>query len=369
VQDGVLDLSDVYDVGIGEWDVHAVRFAYSQFAPGADERAALEAIVRDGQERGYLYLSDADARPNGAAQPAAALWDNGADPVAALQHAMDVRRIAMSAFGERNVKPGTPLAELQDVFVPLYLHHRYQIDAAAKVVAGVRYEYASRGDDAAPAAVIGAPEQREAIRVLLTTLEPRELDIPQPVASLLLPQTYAPLRREELFNGSTDPMFDPVGASGVIADITLGALLDPSRCARLIEQHRSDVDQPGLGELLDVLTATVFKADADPHLAELRRQVQRVYVERLIDLAGNARAAFRVRAGVNAGLRSLEIALADHDDPHAAELVSLISRHLHRPFVSGVPTGAADPQPPGSPIGSGPDFGGCSQPPTGWGGQ
>jgi hypothetical protein len=87
--------------------------------------------------------------------------------------------------------------------------------------------------------------------------------------------------------------------------------------------------------------------------------VQRVYVERLIDLAQDGRAAFRVRAGVNASLRSLEVALGGHDDPHAAELVSLISRHLDRPFVAGVPTGAADPQPPGSPIGTGPDFGDC----------
>jgi hypothetical protein len=354
-----LDFSDVYGVGIGEWDNHAVRFAYAQFEPGTEEKAELESIVREGQDRGYVYLSDADARSIGAANPAAALWDNGDDPVAALQHSMEVRQIAMSDFGERNVKPGTPLAELQDVFVPLYLHHRYQIDAAAKVVGGVRYAYASRGDGAPPVEVVSVPEQSEALRVLLQTLEPRELDIPPSVAALLLPQTYAPARREELFNGSTDPMFDPVGAASVIADVTLRNLLDPSRCARLVEQHRNDVDQMGIHQMLDVISETVFKADADPRMAELRRQVQRVYVERLIDLAQDGRAAFRVRAGVNASLRSLEVALGGHDDPHAAELVSLISRHLDRPFVAGVPTGAADPQPPGSPIGTGPDFGDC----------
>ena len=46
-----------------------------------------------------LFISDADARPPGAAHPLASLWDNGGDPIAMLRHEMEVRRIGLSQFG------------------------------------------------------------------------------------------------------------------------------------------------------------------------------------------------------------------------------------------------------------------------------
>ena len=45
---------------------------------------------------------------------------------------MEVRRIALARFGERNLRPGAPLGTLSAVLVPLYFHHRYQLEAAAK---------------------------------------------------------------------------------------------------------------------------------------------------------------------------------------------------------------------------------------------
>ena len=141
-----LDLSSAYDSGIGEYDSFAIRWGYSQFPEGTDEQAALEAIIREGLDAGLTYVTEADSRSRAAAHPFSSLWDNGSDPVAWLDYEMDVRRIALSNFGETAVRRGEPMSRLQAVLVPTYLHHRYQVEAASKSIAGVEFYYNLRGD-------------------------------------------------------------------------------------------------------------------------------------------------------------------------------------------------------------------------------
>mgnify|MGYP000653392162 CR=1 FL=1 len=83
------------------------------------EREGLAAVVRDSIDRGLLFLNDADARPIETAHPRAHLWDNGENAAEELANVMEVRSIALSDFGEHNVVPGTPLAELQETFAAL----------------------------------------------------------------------------------------------------------------------------------------------------------------------------------------------------------------------------------------------------------
>lgn len=113
IVNGAIDLSDAYGVGVGPFDVFAARYAYSQFPDGADEAAELRRIVEEGVAAGMLYVSDADARPAGAAHPLAHLWDNGADPVAQLAHELEVRRIAMDRFGLHSIRDGASLSFLR----------------------------------------------------------------------------------------------------------------------------------------------------------------------------------------------------------------------------------------------------------------
>ncbi len=170
IRDGkTLDLSDAYARGVGAYDLLAVRYAYAQFPDGADEAKALREIVRKGVSDGLLFLSDADARPAGAAHPLANLWDNGDDPVASLRHEMKVRAIGLERFGLDRLPDGAPLSDLEARLLPLYLHHRYQLQAAVKTLGGVRYTYAVKdGDAVRPSSVApvraGRPPARRARR-------------------------------------------------------------------------------------------------------------------------------------------------------------------------------------------------------------
>ncbi|MGH7447158.1 MAG: zinc-dependent metalloprotease, partial [Longimicrobiales bacterium] len=162
--DGRIDLSNAYDQKIGEWDKLAVAYGYQDFPAGVDEQAALDSILADGARRGFTFLSDQDARPVGSAHPQTHLWDNGADAVQELERMLRVRAAALERFGETAIRSGRPLATLEEALVPLYLHHRYQTEAAVKSVGGVFYTYALRGETVIEYQRVPAAGQRAAAR-------------------------------------------------------------------------------------------------------------------------------------------------------------------------------------------------------------
>ncbi len=354
-----LDFSHAYASGIGAWDETAIRWAYSEFPPGADERTELEKIVREALARDQLFLTDSDARSPASAHPRGSLWDNGADPVAALTRTLQVRRIALARFGEENVAVGTPLARLEETLATVYLHHRFQLVAAAKVIGGLEYSHAVRGDGQAEAKVVSGDRQRRALAAVLDTLAPSVLDLPEKVLRRLLPRAPELATSREQFGSRTAPVFDALGAAASAADLTLRVLLDPSRAARLVDFHRRSPATPDLSELLNRTIERIF-VDATllpMREAELARVVQRVLVDRLIDLSGNAGAGPWVRARVDLAVADL-LQRIDLIEPveeiersHLAALAAEIGRHLSRPSPPREPGRAALPEPPGEPIG------------------
>ncbi len=354
---GDLDLSEAYGVGVGDWDRLSVRYSYTDFPAGQDETEELTALLDEAIGRGWYFLSDADARPASAAQPIASLWDNGEDPVAMLRQVMAVRRVALDNFGEGNLPPGRPLSELQNVFVPLYLYHRYQVEAAAKVLGGVFYHYKVRGDALPEPEPVPAARQREALEALLETLQPSELTVPRRLALLLHPLAYGSFDRRELFASRVGPTFDPLAAAETAADTTLTFLLNAGRAGRCQQWHDYDSALPGFQEVLDrLLEATwMAPAPADTVEAATARVVQKVVLARLVELAGNDGASGDVRALASERLAGLADWLQEEEwegvqAAHAAEAVREISAFLGRPHPSAEPPEALD-APPGSPIG------------------
>jgi hypothetical protein len=349
---GDLDLSHAYATGVGEWDVQAIRYAYTEFPPGPDhearERAGLAALLRENLDRGLIYLTDDDARPPGAAQPLGNLWDNGPDPVAGLEQALAVRRIALARFGESNVAVGRPLATLQEVLAPVYFHHRYQLEAAIKVVGGLDYAYSMRGEGPQEARPVAAAWQRRALAAALSALAPEALDIPEKVVRLILPRPPGHPPNVELFVGGEAPAFDPLAAAAAAADMVVEGLTQRERAARLVDFHRRDPSLPSFEEVLRALIDETFGAGeaeraarggeaeraaasgpsttaagagagaaaggpqpaaAAERRAELRRVAQWVVVRRLLDLASEPQASPGVRARVEARLAELRRAL------------------------------------------------------------
>jgi hypothetical protein len=356
--DGSLDFSQAYDIGIGEWDVQSIRYAYSEFDAGGED-AGLQAIVQEGLDRGLYFLSDADARPAGAAQPRANLWDNGERAEEELVRLLEVRRIALQSFGQDNIAVGRPLAELEEVLAPVYFMHRYSLDAAVKVLGGVDYRYVVRGDGQPLQQPLPVARQQAALDAMLRTLQPEELALTDTILQVLQPRPFGIDGNREQFHGNTRPLFDPLGAAQTLASLTAENLLQPQRCARLVEQHRLDAAMPGLETLLERLGNEVLTTEErdDARLEELRRVAQVAVVDALIALANNNAASPAVAARVEWMLGELRDRLqrgkarTDAGRAHQAGLAGEIGRHLERTRAAdGWP--AARDAPPGSPIGA-----------------
>jgi hypothetical protein len=352
IVDGKLDFRDAYASGIGEYDRLAVRWLYSEAPPGADEKAALDAIVREGLRRGLRFMDHTDNAFVGAAHPLASVWDNGSDLVEELARTIEVRRIALERFGEAAVRPGEPLADLSRVLAPLYLHHRFQMAAAAQSLGGADYTYAARGDGQVPVTIVPGRQQRRALDLVLETLDVDFLALPERILALLPPEPPESPPAERLPR-QTGLIFDPLAAAAAAADLSVQALLQPERLARVAD-FGSRGDYPDVREVADRLIAATWGAPipADRYEAAVLQTVRRVALDRMIGQAGTHPVP-RVRAALTDRLLALASRLESL--PGASPEETLAAADIRR-FERRTETAAPQPKPPeappGSPIGS-----------------
>jgi hypothetical protein len=295
--DGVPDLSDAYAKGIGEWDKVAIAYGYQDFAPGTDEATALDRTLSDAFTRGLMYLTDQDARSPGSASSVAHLWDNGKNAIDELGNVMKVRAAALRRFGENNIREGAPMATIEDVLVPIYMYHRYQVEAAAKVVGGQDYTFSMKGKGDRNPQIVAPDEQRRALAAVLETIKPDALAMPESLLRLIPPRPAGYPRTREDFRIRTQPVFDALAPAEAVADHVSGFLLNQERAARLVQFHARDPRNPGLTEVLDKILAATWRARAATGYAgEIQHTVNMVILSDLMALAANERASNQVRA-------------------------------------------------------------------------
>ena len=347
-EDGSLDFSEVYDVDIGDWDKVAITYGYREFPSGDDEGAQLASILRVAWGDDIRYMTGQDA----SISPQADLWANGTDMGHELNRMMDVRASALERFGVQAIQSDMPMATIEEALVPLYMHHRYQVEATASAIGGVEYTYAVRGDGLQPFRRVSADMQRGALDALMRTLVPAELTLPESVLNVIPPRPPGFGRHRELFPRYTGSAFDAVTPAVVAAGHTVAMLLEPTRAARLVQQHTFDPSLPGLEEVLEGLFEASMGASVNTeYQAEVKRAVEGVVLARVMWLARNASMP-QVRAISSASLRwsHSELLGRGQSEAHAQMLAGDIQRFLDRPGEV-VTDRVAPSAPPGSPIG------------------
>ena len=295
--DSTLDLSNAYATGIGEWDKVAIAYGYQDFPKGINERESLNKIINDAAKRGIIFLTDQDARPQGSSHPQTHLWDNGTNAVDELNRIMKVRSIALRNFSEKRIRPGMPMAMLEDVLVPVYMGHRYQVEAAVKVLGGLSYTYALRGDGQTPTEIVPPQEQLRALDALLATVNPDALALPEKLISMIPPRPAGYDRNREDFKVKTWATFDPLSAGETAANLTLSLILHPARAARLVEFHARNGKYPSFESVIDkIFSVSWLSNHGSGYHAELRRVVDNVLLYQLMSLASNTTASAQARA-------------------------------------------------------------------------
>ncbi len=350
---GKIDFSDAYDTKIGAWDKVTVAYSYSDFKQGVDEHKALNIILDEAYTSGLRFISDSDARARGGAHGLAHLWDNGKSASEELKNVLNVREVAISNFSEDNIRIGEPYSVLEDVFVPLYFFHRYQTEAAVKLIGGLNYNYAVKGDGQTIVEVISEKEQRKALNQVLKTLSPEILAIPEDKLKLFPPRAYGYGRTRESFNSKTGVAFDAISAAATASDMSLSLILHPERISRLVQQSSLDPSQLGASEVLDELIKTVFEVNPkNNYYNEIQQAVKSNTLKHLMNLSNDKNGYPQVRALAYASLKKIKSLLTSNklNDVYYDYYLQQIQYFMNKPEKFKVIPSPKIPD--GSPIGS-----------------
>jgi hypothetical protein len=349
---GDIDLSDAYTNEIGAWDKVAIAYGYREFAKGVDEQIELNKILTDAAKGGLTFIADRDARDPAGLHPTAHLWDVGKDPVAGLKDVMKVRAVALAKFGQNSIRTGVPMAMLEDVLVPVYLFHRYQLEAVVKQVGGMHYTYALKGDGQVVTRLMTKQEQLNALNAVVNCIDPAFLALPENITKLIPPRPNEYPYNRELFNRRTGLAFDPLAAAESAADFPLSFLFTPARLNRMVQYQ---VENGGLGidEMLKVLMAKTWNATRAKGLQGLiLQQNQQLLLGYFLSVAVSDEASFATKAAIMEAIDSIKdqatknvkSGLATNKGYLLLTLERINKRYEVKPFVS-------PKLPPGSPIG------------------
>ncbi len=354
--DGAIRLDHAYGVGVGPWDDFIVAHAYQQFAPGT-EAVSLATLRADIAKAGFRYVSDPDSRAPGDAEPDGLLWDFGTDTLASFDSLLAVRRKALDNFSIGVLPPERQAGELEARLVPVYLLHRYQTEAVARLVGGADYAYSEAADRQAGTRVVAADRQRAALDRLVTTLSAEQLALPASVLDLVTPPGADYVRNREYFTTRTAPLFDAFSAVEAAAAQTTLFLFAPERLNRLAWQHARDASEPGVADVLDATFRGTWQRAAIGASVPAGDAVQVaanwVVLDALLNTLDAGKLHAQVDADVRASLQAWQAWLAKNGGRGAAaasraEAAAMIGKYLADP--KSVKLRPLPVTPPGAPI-------------------
>ena len=348
--DGRLDLDDAFQRAIGEYDKLAVRYAYTQFPPGA-EAAGLDAIVSEMRQKKILFTPSADPRWN--------RYDDLASPADYLRETLRQRKILLDRYGPDVLDTGEPLGDLRGMGLWMtYLHNRWAIDTGVRYIGGMYDNLAVKGEGIAPTEIVPAALQRDVLKQLMAAIEPANLAIPERLLVNLAPSADG--REPEDFNMPTGAAFDELAAARTLSAMVLEQLLEPERSARLVSFADRQPSALTLPDVLHAVNAATWGAprDADPRSRALRRVSQRAALDAMMLLGASSQSTPEVRAVAINQLARLKTTLQTASDPdgvteaHLRQAQRDITKYLENPAAYAAKSSAL-PQPPGAPIGGG----------------
>jgi hypothetical protein len=354
--EGKIDMSDAYDDKIGDWDKWAIKYGYATVPEGQNERDFLNKILEDTYEAGHTFISDTDARHPSGSHGTAHLWDNGEFASEELMRMMEIRAKKLQSFGLNTIDNNQPEALMEEVLAPLYLMHRYQVEATSKLIGGLDYTYKIKGDNQRIQSRLDAAKQNNALDALIFTIQPAQLAIPEHIIDRLPPRPMGYDRTRETFPSRNGLNFDPLAPAENVVDMTFGFLFESGRANRLHQQKLFDSGLPSFSEVLTKVTNTVFApTNESNYQKEIRMMTQNKLVDNLIALSRDAQATAPVRAICRKQLKELAAkpGMGNASIPSAdfkSYLSEKITAYLQLPEELSSPSPISVPD--GAPIGS-----------------
>ena len=351
IVNGNINIDNAYSKNIGDWDKVSVRYAYTDFQENENEDVKLNDIIEEAVNKGLYFLSDSDSRPVGSANPFSHLWDNGEFPYKELNKLLKVRDLALKNIDLDNLVDGEPYDRIEDILVPIYMLHRYQIESAAKAIGGVDYLYFVKNKNNDKVKFVDSKLQKESLKSLLNVLNPKNLVLPTNLIQILSPRSFRNPRTRENFESNTGVTFDYINASSSIINHTLTFLLNPERINRIYQQNMFGEKILMLDDYLTIISNSIFSNNRmSPYESSINKNTSSLFLDHLFLTFNNSNTNDLSKSVILSSIMNTKEKLSSNLNDYNRFLVNKINGFIDNPdkYIPVEKTKIPD----GSPIGN-----------------
>lgn len=329
---GKISIINAYSKNIGNWDKVSVQYAYSEFLENQNEDEELNNILENAIDEGLYFLSDSDSRPISSANPYSHLWDNGEKPYKELENLINIRKIALGNLDHDNLEYGQPFDRLEDILVPIYMLHRYQIEATAKAIGGIEYLYFVKNDQNDKVKYVDNDFQINSVKTLLKSIKPENLTIPDHLIELLSPRSFRNPRTRENFVTNTGVGFDYINVSSSIINHVFTFMLNSERLNRINQQHALGTNNFGVKEYLDMIGDSVFDLKKlDNYEMLIKKNTISLFVDHLFMTYVDSTTDEVSKSIILGFIKKIRTSLAQSNDTFDNYLISKIDSFISKP--------------------------------------
>ena len=351
IVNGDINIDNAYSKNIGEWDKVSVRYAYTDFQENENEDVKLNDIIEEAVNKGLYFLSDSDSRPVGSANPFSHLWDNGEFPYKELNKLLKVRDLALKNIDLDNLVDGESYDRIEDILVPIYMLHRYQIESAAKAIGGVDYLYFVKNKNNDKVKFVDGKLQKESLKSLLNVLSPTNLTLPNNLIEILSPRSFRNPRTRENFESNTGVTFDYINVSSSLINHTLTFLMNPERINRIYQQNMFGENILMLKDYLMIISNSIFSnKKMSPYESSINKNTSSLFLDHLFLTFNNSKTNDLSKSVMLSSIMNIKEILSSNPNDYNSFLVKKISSFLDNPdkYIPVEKTKIPD----GSPIGN-----------------
>ena len=348
---GDINIDNAYSKNIGDWDKVSVRYAYTDFQENENEDNKLNEIIEEAVNKGLYFLSDSDSRPVGSANPFSHLWDNGEFPYKELNKLIKVRDLALKNIDLENLINGESYDRIEDILVPIYMLHRFQIESAAKAIGGVDYLYFVKNKDNDKVKFVDSKLQKESLKSLLNVLNPKNLVLPNNLIQILSPRSFRNPRTRENFESNTGVTFDYINASSSIINHTLTFLMNPERINRIYQQNMFGENILMLKDYLTIISNSIFSnKKMSPYESSINKNTSSLFLDHLFLTFNNSNTNDLSKSVILSSIMNTKEKLSSNLNDYNSFLVNKINGFIDNPdkYIPVEKTKIPD----GSPIGN-----------------
>ena len=330
--DGDINIDNAYSKNIGDWDKVTVTYAYTDFQENENEDIKLNQIIEDAVNKGLYFLSDSDSRPVGSANPFSHLWDNGEFPYKELNKLLKVRDLALRNIDLENLVDGEPYDRIEDILVPIYMLHRYQIESTAKAIGGVDYLYFVKNLNNDKVKFVNSKLQKESLESLLNVLNPKNLVLPDNLIEILSPRSFRNPRTRENFESNTGVTFDYINASSSVINHTLTFLINPERINRIYQQNMFGENILKLEDYLTIISNSIFSnKKMSLYEASINNNTSSLFLDHLFLAFNNSKTNDLSKSLILSSILNTKETLSSNLNDYNAFLVNKINGFLNNP--------------------------------------